>query len=215
VAVLARKALLRRIYGEADWNKKLVVTPLLDPSRQVPTGSAALDTRLGTSFLGTKRAEISHLDPLSRLIAAEVQKAQEPIYVPIGRDLTLHPRQFLLGMTLEYYRFPPDLCGYVVGRSSWGRLGLVIATATFVQPGFAGCLTLELTNLGETPITLYPGWPIAQLVVETVDNPEIRAHLSKYHMSTSPEYSRVYAEPVAGVLKRIQRRTRTPPRRAP
>ena len=57
---------------------------------------------------------------------------------------------------------------YVVGRSSWGRLGLIVATAIGVHPGFAGPLTLELRNLGETPLRLYPGQPIAQLFFHPV-----------------------------------------------
>jgi dCTP deaminase len=57
---------------------------------------------------------------------------------------------------------------YVVGRSTWGRLGLIVATAIGIHPSFAGSLTFELRNLGETPLTLYPGQTIAQLFFHTV-----------------------------------------------
>ena len=69
---------------------------------------------------------------------------------------------------IEYLRLPSDLMSYVVGRSTWGRLGLIVATAIGIHPGFAGPLTLELRNLGETPLRLYPGEPIAQLFFHPV-----------------------------------------------
>jgi dCTP deaminase len=86
-------------------------------------------------------------------------------YVPIGDGFVLHPRHFVLGATLEYIRMPLDCAAYVVGRSTWGRRGLVIATAVGIHPGYAGNLVLELTNLGEIPLRLYPGCTIAQMFV--------------------------------------------------
>ena len=90
-------------------------------------------------------------------------------YVPFGKSIVLHPQKFLLGCSLEYVRIPEKLAAYVIGRSSWGRLGLVVATAIGIHPGYSGCITLELRNLGETPIILYPGQTIAQLFVHEVD----------------------------------------------
>ena len=69
----------------------------------------------------------------------------------------------MLGVTLEWVRFPTNLAAYVIGKSSWGRRGLIIATAAGVHPGFTGCLTLELSNVGEIPIAINPGIPICQL----------------------------------------------------
>ena len=63
---------------------------------------------------------------------------------------------------------PKNLGGYVTSKSSWGRRGLIIATATGVHPGFKGCLTLELRNVGEIPIALYPGMPVCQFFVHDV-----------------------------------------------
>jgi dCTP deaminase len=84
-------------------------------------------------------------------------------YIPMGRGIVIHPHQFILATTLEYIRLPYDLMSYVVGRSTWGRLGLIVATAIGIHSLFAGSLTLELRNLGETPLKLYPGEAIAQL----------------------------------------------------
>jgi dCTP deaminase len=90
-------------------------------------------------------------------------------YVPFGKSIVLHPQKFVLGCTLEYVRVPEGHVAYVIGRSSWGRLGLVVATAIGIHPGYSGCITLELRNLGETPIVLYPGQTIAQVFVHRVE----------------------------------------------
>ena len=103
-------------------------------------------------------------DRFSRLSTDHYRKE----YVPLGGSLIIHPHQFILAATLEYIRLPPDLMSYVIGRSTWGRLGLIVATAVGIQPGFAGTLTLELRNLGETPLTLYPGQAIGQLFFHNV-----------------------------------------------
>ena len=89
---------------------------------------------------------------------------------------------------------PPDLGAYVVGRSSWGRIGLIVATAIMVQPGYAGTLTLELVNEGEAPIRLYPGLRIAQLAVHelsTETEPYARKG-AKYLAPTGPQVSRLH-----------------------
>jgi dCTP deaminase len=90
-------------------------------------------------------------------------------YVRFGDKFVLHPRSFVLGSTLEWIRMPKNVAGYVTSRSSWGRRGLIIATATGVHPGFTGCLTLELFNSGEIPIALYPGMGISQFFMHTVE----------------------------------------------
>ena len=88
---------------------------------------------------------------------------------PTCEPFILHPRAFVLAVTLEWMRLPNDIAGSVVGRSSWGRHGLIIATATGVHPSFTGCLTLELTNVGEVPITIKPGTTICQIFLHRVE----------------------------------------------
>jgi dCTP deaminase len=83
----------------------------------------------------------------------------------------LHPGRFVLGTTLEWIRMPNRLAGSIVGKSSLGRHGLIIETAPVVHPGFSGCLTLELANVGEIPIALRPGMEIAQLQLENASGP--------------------------------------------
>ncbi len=92
---------------------------------------------------------------------------------PFGKEFILQPRGFVLGVTLEWVRLPSNLAGYVIGRSSWGRRGLIIATAAGVHPGFTGCLTLELSNVGEIPIAIKPGIPICQLFLHTTEQTDL------------------------------------------
>ena len=154
---------------ERDLSKRLVVSPLLDPDAQLKPGQAALDVRLGFDFCLVTASRYGAVDEFAGK-AGELPFA--PLYrrefVPLGRRITIHPHQFFLAQTLEYLRLPSDLMAYVVGRSTWGRLGLIVATAVGIHPGFAGSLTLELRNLGETPLTLYPGQAVAQLFFHDV-----------------------------------------------
>lgn len=161
MTVLAKKKLIERMGKDqkrgADY--RLVVTPLLS-IRQV--GDSSVDVRLGTEFLVPIRTETAahHYDS-----DAAPDRAFKWTRREFESPLFLHPQQLVLGATLEYVRMPPDLMAYVVGRSSLGRTGLVIATAVAVAPGYHGCITLEIVNIGEVPIPLYPGMRIAQLVV--------------------------------------------------
>jgi len=170
-------------------NRRLVITPLLDP-RQV--GRGAVDLRLGTEFLLLRRTRKPGLNPASES-QREVDALQERVVVPFGEELWLHPRHFILAATLEFIRLPDDLCAYVVGRSSWGRLGLVVATAVFVHPEFRGCLTLELVNEGDSPICLSPGSRIAQLAVHQLEHPAppVSDEEDKYRAPVRPEPSRL------------------------
>jgi dCTP deaminase len=140
--------------------KGLAIVPSPELSILRKEKSASVDLMLGTWFLSLIPAHMGSLS-LSEL-SAEL-KLTESHYVPLGGSYFLHPGNFVLGMTIEWIRMPSNLAGFVVGKSSWGRRGLIIATATGVHPYFAGTLTLELSNLGEIPIELTPGTSICQL----------------------------------------------------
>src|SRR5260370_39654778 len=98
---------------------------------------------------------------------------------------------------MEWIRLPGDLGGYVVGKSSWGRRGLVIATAVGVHPGFSGCLTLEITNLGELPISIQPGMQICQLFLHDVSTNSEAVDQSPFIGKRRPTLGTVQLDSVA------------------
>ncbi|MGA2876570.1 MAG: dCTP deaminase [Nitrososphaerales archaeon] len=205
IRVLSDEQLRERLTTD-EKDRKIYVVPMVDIRRQVNHGS--LDLRLGTDFITTRRTRFSVIDPAENFkdFQSKIVDYQERIYIDVGNKLILHPNQLVLGSTLEYLRLPPDLAGYVSGRSSWGRLGLVIATATYVQPAYTGVVTLEIVNLGDTPIALYPGVRIAQLVFHPAtpnegDNVPFR---TKYSLSTRPSFSRIHDDPEWKAIIRLQ-----------
>ena len=169
--LLKTDQIVQLLKAETQEDKKdpLVITPQPSLDELAKSGAASVDLRLGTWFLAMRQSRMSILD------VAEIETRETPEtlltrmhYVPFGERYVLHPHNFVLGVTLEWLRLPKNIAGYLVGRSSWGRRGLIIATAAGVHPGFAGCLTLELSNVGEIPIAIRPGLPICQLFLHQV-----------------------------------------------
>jgi dCTP deaminase len=190
LSLLQREALRAAISHEMPIDKRLVFTPLLDPKQ---VGPASVDLRLGTDFFVLRKRRGSGLDP-ARATYEDAEALQERVTIPLGEPFWLHPQQFALGATLEYMRIPPDMGGYVLSRSSWGRVGLLVATAIMVQPGYTGTLTLELVNEGDTPIALYPGLRVAQLALhrlETETGEPYKSDEAKYSSPTGPQVSRL------------------------
>ncbi len=154
-AVLSKETLLRRL------REDLIVSPILEDSQ---VGNGSVDISLGTRFIRSRRSRMTQIN-FPKLDKETIRSFQESVVVPFGENYILHPRSFVLGCTFEFIALPVDVCGFVLSRSSYGRAGLLIATATFVHPGWRGCLTLELENLGEIPIILQPLSTVGQLVL--------------------------------------------------
>jgi len=161
MAILSCQEIRDRIYNKSEPDEQLVVTPLLEPESQLQKGSSSIDIRLGTHFLQQRRTDIGTIEP-GKAKSPDVISVLRTV-IPFGKEFILHPNQFVLGCSLEYIKMPRDLSAYVVGRSSWGRLGLIVATAIGIHPLFRGIIALELTNIGEVPIVLRPGQTIAQI----------------------------------------------------
>jgi deoxycytidine triphosphate deaminase len=125
-------------------------------------GSATHDVRLGRHFIVFKRNQISVLNALDK--DAQSRQIQEQVEVGWGEKFILHPHEMVLAVTLESLIIGDECTAQVLSRSSLGRMGLLSATAVQVQPGFRGCLTLELVNLASVPLGLSPGQRIAQIV---------------------------------------------------
>lgn len=168
MGVLSCQEIRSRLFETEDPRRQLVITPLLEPDNQLQPGSSSVDVRLGTHFLLQRRTNIARIEPGKAKSSKDIVSVSRFV-VPFGNEFVLHPNHFALGCTLEYIKMPLDLNAYVVGRSSWGRLGLVVATAIGVHPGFHGVITFELTNLGEVPIILRPGRTLAQMFFHTIE----------------------------------------------
>jgi dCTP deaminase len=133
---------------------------------------ASVDLRLGTSFRVFHNHRITAID-----LADPPRNLTEHVEVDEDESFVIHPGEFVLGRTQEHVELPDDIVARIEGKSSLGRLGLIVhATAGFVDPGFKGTLTLEITNLTRVPIILWPGKPIAQLSFMTLDRPAERPY---------------------------------------
>jgi len=182
---------------------RLVITPILEWERQAKPGNCTIDLRLGQRLRVPRRTKLDCLDHLSDDYPRNIGRYKDDHHVFIGDYFVLHPRQFVLGETLEWIHLPRSLGAYVIGRSSWGRDGLVIATATGVHAGYSGVLTLEITNLGEIPVRLYPGLCIAQLFIHTVLHDKgVKPALSRFAGATSPESADAAADE-KDIIKRL------------
>mgnify|MGYP001600778557 FL=1 len=124
----------------------------------------------------------------------------EPLDIPDDRPFILHPGEFVLGSTLEHIEIPTDIVARLEGKSSLGRIGLLIhSTAGYVDPGWKGHLTLELTNVSRLPVTLYYGMPIGQISFLQMTTPVERPYGSKelgsrYQGQTDPTASRAHLD---------------------
>ena len=168
---------------------RIVVDPF-DPGLVQPS---SVDVRVDRSFRVFHNARYPYIDvrqPMDDLTEKVEVKGDEPFI--------LHPGEFVLGQTLERVTLPDDLVARLEGKSSLGRLGLLIhSTAGFVDSGFSGNLTLELSNVANLPITIYHGMPIGQISFMRMDGPVempygAKGAGSKYQGQAEPTPSRFY-----------------------
>lgn len=200
--ILSSHEIAKRLLADpAKENDPLVISPLPDTAVLEKTGEASVGLRLGTWFLSTKARRTSLLDIYSEDETPVVEESlTNKYYVPFGKRFILHPGSFVLAVTLEWVRMPLTLTGMVTGKSSWGRRGLVIETAPGVHPGFAGCLTLELSNVGEIPISIAPGSHICQVFFHRLSEPVPEGAASKFLGQRQPRFSHIELDKFASVL---------------
>lgn len=131
----------------------------LDPYDEGMVQPSSIDVRLDRFFRLFDNHKYPYIDP-----AEEQPELTRLVEVAAEEPFVLHPGEFVLGSSYETVRLPDDLAARVEGKSSLGRLGLLThATAGFVDPGFDGHVTLELSNVATLPIKLWPGMKIGQL----------------------------------------------------
>lgn len=144
----------------------------IEPFDEGMVQPASVDLRLGPSFRVFHNFRVESID-----LAAPPTGLTELVEIERDEPFVVHPGEFVLGRTQELVELPDDLVARVEGKSSLGRLGLIVhATAGFVDPGFRGTLTLEITNLTRVPIKLWAGKPIAQLSFMALDRPAERPY---------------------------------------
>jgi len=172
---------------------------VVDPLDTALIQPSSIDVRISHLFRVFRNHTAGVID-----VKRDQRELTELIEMPVGDDGTgdepfmLHPGEFVLGSTLERVALPNDLVGRVEGKSSLGRLGLLIhSTAGFIDAGFDGHITLELANVASLPITLYPGMKIGQvsfmLMTSPADNPYGQgASGSKYQGQRGPTPSRYF-----------------------
>lgn len=187
MSVLAKPALIERLKS-LDKSQRLVITPLLHADQ---IGDASIDVRLGQEFLTAIRSDSAHQAYEGQPVRRE--QLYDKSRVPFKTPFFVHPNQLVLGATLEFVGLPPNLTAQVIGRSSLGRTGLVIATATSVAPGFRGCITLEIVNLGDIPLPLYPGMRVAQLVM--FDTVKDATYKGRFACAVGPEPPKLTRDP--------------------
>ena len=165
----------------------------VDPFDDAMVQPSSVDVRLDRFFRVFNNTRYTHIDP------AEQQDELTSLAEADGDEpFVLHPGEFVLGSTLEVCSLPDDLAGRLEGKSSLGRLGLLThSTAGFIDPGFSGHITLELSNAANLPITLWPGMKIGQLCLIRLSSPSENpygsaAAGSHYQNQRGPTPSRAY-----------------------
>jgi len=183
--VLSGREISRRLRQGVSHTQHLGIVPV----DQLAVQAASYDVRLGPHFALFRGPRLAGIRPSSRLEATTLRTVgMERIYVSSGGTFLLHPGMFALGATLEFVALPGDLTAFVEGKSRLGRMGLVIATATPVAPGFHGVLVLEMANMGTVPLAIEPGMWIGQLVFHTITDPlpTTEQYRRQYHCQIEP-----------------------------
>jgi dCTP deaminase len=165
----------------------------IDPLDESLIQPSSVDVRADRLFRVFHNARYPFID-----VKQQMEDLTELVEVDGERAFILHPGEFVLGSTLERIRLPDDLVARLDGKSSLGRLGLLIhSTAGFIDPGWDGQVTLELSNVSNLPITIYPGMKIGQIsfvqLTEPADSPYGSGAIgSKYQGQRGPVPSRYW-----------------------
>jgi dCTP deaminase len=159
MAVLSRKDVEDRLKLPASDSGSLVITPVLDQSS---FDQDSVDLRLGSHFLLPQIPPQPYFDQSGSNYA---KQSYLHLHAPLGSYFVLPAHQTVLGATLEFIKMPFDLAGEILTKSSIARTFMLIETAPWIHPSYRGCLTLEIANVSNASILLYPGMPIGQLIL--------------------------------------------------
>lgn len=164
---------------------------IIAPYKAEHISGATIDLTLHDTFRVFRNASHTHIDVKQPFDITEEMKAAA------DGSFVIHPGEFVLGSTAEIITLSSGLSAILEGRSSLGRIGLIVhATASLVKPGFSGYLTLEMSNISNLPIKLYTGMRIAQLAVVELKTPASQTYsgANKYQNQTAPAPSRIWED---------------------
>ena len=166
------------------------------PDLNVQLGSCSIDFHLGSKFRVFKHSSYPYIDLKSKIEGDELMKE---IIIPKGGSFIMQPGDFALATTVEHLELADDLLGRIEGRSSLGRLGIIVhGTASIFDPGWIGRPAMELGNLGVMPVALYPTMRICALTFEELSSsaqvPYSKKKHAKYIKQSSPLASKIAEE---------------------
>lgn len=176
---------------KAITDKRIVFQPEINLAKQL--GSCSVDLRLGNSFRVFKYSRFPFIDPNDKKLAEEMMSEE---IVSDNGSFILQPQDFVLATSVESFRLSDDLLARLEGRSSLGRLGIVVhSTASIFEPGWEGVVVMELGNLGRMPVALYPGMRLCSLTFEELTSsaqvPYSQKKSAKYFKQSTPLASRI------------------------
>ena len=150
-------------------------------------GPASIDLKLGNIFKVFKQGKYLNLDVKKGI----PEECMEEIHIPDGEAFVLHPNTFAIAATKEYITVPDTLSVKVEGKSTLARMGILVHTAGFIDPGFSGAITLEISNQAQLPVLIYPGMYICQVdcivLSSPAENPYNKRKKSLYHKAHGPQ----------------------------
>jgi len=166
---------------------------VIDPFDEINLQPSTYDLKLGNEVRVFDNYKAGCIDVRQKIDTTRVVKLN-------GEGFVVHPGEFILGSTKEYFEIPGKLCGKLEGRSSLGRLGLVVhATAGYIDPGFKGWITFEISNLSRLPIRIYGDMRIAQICFLEMKNEPLHLYGdslmgNKYQGQRGPTASRFWVD---------------------
>jgi len=175
-------------------NKRISIVPA--PNFKEQLGSCSIDLRLGNAFRIFEYSKNPYIDPSKKDYSNEITRE---VRIKNGEKFIMQPGDFVLAVTLEKVKIAPDLMGRLEGRSSLGRLGLVVhSTASIFDPGWDGKPVLELGNLGRMAISLTAGMRICAMTFEELSSeaeiPYVKKKQAKYVFQNGPDESKIHRE---------------------
>ena len=180
------------VLSDVDLKKALAagrirIEPLEDIDSQL--GACSIDLRLGHEFRVFERTRNAFIDPRGHI---DWDSFTRVVQVASDEPFIMHPQELVLAATIEEVTLGDDVLGRLEGRSSLGRLGIIVhGTAPLFFPGFTGRAVMELGNIGPMPVALYPGMRICAFTFENLSSPSSRPYRGKYSGQQGPVGSRL------------------------